>query len=77
MRFRNTHNDFIEETNHPFLWCLLFGFIYFAVKGVLTHALVSLALAIITLGVSWFVYPFFAKGIIEKNYLRNGWIPIR
>jgi hypothetical protein len=55
----------------------LFGFVYFAVKGVWTHAIASLTLAIVTAGVSWFFYPFFARGAVEKNYLRKGWIPVR
>jgi hypothetical protein len=30
-------------------------------------------IALFTLGLSWLVYPFFARGIVEKHYLRMGW----
>lgn len=76
MHFRNPANGYVETINHPFLWCLLFGFIYFAVKGVWTHAVAGLALAALTAGISWLVYPFLAARIIERHYLRMGWIPI-
>jgi hypothetical protein len=74
-RFRNLANGYEETTDRAGLWCLLFGFVYFAVKGVWTHAVAGLALAIVTAGASWFVYPFFAQQILEKHYLRNGWVP--
>ena len=38
MEFKNQANNFIEEFSAPGLWVFLFGFIYFAVKGVWTHA---------------------------------------
>ncbi len=75
MQFRNPTNGYVEEVRHPFLWCLLFGTIYFAVKGVWTHAAASLCLAVLSVGISWLIYPFFAKRIIERHYLRLGWIP--
>jgi hypothetical protein len=77
MKFRNPANGYEEEVGHAWLWCLLFGFIYFAIKGVWTHAAASLALAIITAGISWVIYPFFARVAVEKSYLRRGWIPVR
>ena len=76
MYFQNPANGYIERVNLPFLWTLLFGPIYFAVRGVWTHAVVSFFLAMLTAGLSWLVYPFFAKGILETNYLRKGWVPL-
>lgn len=77
MKFQNTNNDYIETISAPFLWCLLFGIFYFLAKGVWGHAIISLILAMCTAGISWLIYPFFAKGIIRKKYLQNGWIEIQ
>lgn len=76
MRFQNPSNDYEETARLPGLWCLLFGPLYFATRGIVSHAIASLLLAIVTAGVSWFIYPFFARQIVEKHYLRNGWIPV-
>jgi hypothetical protein len=76
MRFRSPSNGYEEEVGPAWLWCLLFGFIYFAVKGVWSHAVVSFVLAFITVGVSWLIYPFFARKIVETDYLRRGWVPV-
>ncbi len=76
MKFQNPSNGYVEEANLCWLWCLLFGFIYFAVKGIWTHAVVSFVLAGITHGFSWLIYPFFAKAIVEKSYLRKGWVKL-
>lgn len=76
MRFENPVNGYIEETNGAPLWCLLFGCIYFAVKGIWTHAFAALLLAIVTAGLSWLIYPFFATQIVRTHYLRRGWIEV-
>lgn len=73
MKFKNKSNGYTEEANLCWLWCLLFGSLYFAVRGVWTHMIVSFILAILTMGISWIFYPFFASEIIEKKYLRDGW----
>jgi hypothetical protein len=81
MRFKNPDNGYEESANHPWLWTLIFGFIYFAVKGIWTHAVISFVL-VTGLGVPtagggailvWIVYPFFANGIVRRHYLRRGW----
>lgn len=77
MKFKNPSNGYIEEVSSmAWLWVLLFGTIYFAVKGVWTHFLVSLIFALLTLGISWLVYPFFASGIMRKHYLKKGWFEV-
>jgi hypothetical protein len=73
IKFRNPVNGYIEETKLAWLWCLLFGSIYFAVKGIWTHAVAAFLFAWLTFGISWLVYPFFATKIIETSYLRKGW----
>lgn len=77
MKFKNPSNGYIEEVSSmSWLWVLLFGTIYFAVKGVWTHALVSFVFAVITAGVSWLIYPFFTSGIMRKHYLKKGRIEV-
>ena len=71
--FVNPANGHTERIDGAWLWVLLFGCIYFAFKGVWTHAVVSLAAAMLTGGLSWLVYPFFAGRILRTHYLRKGW----
>ena len=75
MKFQNPSNDYIEESAGAlsWLWCLLFGPIYFLVKGNFFHALISFILAICTFGVSHLIYPFFVYGVNRTYYLKRGW----
>jgi hypothetical protein len=77
-RFTNPSNSYTEEASGPFswLWCLLFGFFYFAVKGNWKHAIISLLLAVVTGGISWLIYPFFVYGINRRFYQNRGWIQV-
>jgi len=78
MKFKHPANGYVEEISElTWLWALLFGAIYFAVKGVWGHVFLGLVLALCTFGVSWLIYPFFAKSILEKRYRHNGWIEIQ
>jgi Flp pilus assembly protein TadB len=56
IRFRNPANGYEEDVTLAWLWCLLFGCLYFAIKGVWAHALISAVIALFTLGLSWLVY---------------------
>ncbi len=76
MKFTNPTNNYTEEVHLAFLWTLLFGALYFLVKGVWTHALISLILAIVTSGFSWLIYPFFARGVMRTHFLKKGWIEV-
>jgi len=58
----------------PFLGCLFFGGFYFLVKGSTKHFLMSWLIAIVTVGISWFIYPFFAPGIIRHMYEDKGFV---
>jgi len=73
MKFKNPLNDYTVSVEYPWLWCLLFGFLYFAKHGAWAHALISFVLACLTMGGSWLLYPFFAAGIVRDAYLRRGW----
>ena len=79
MMFRNPQNDTVIEPSSPlsWLWVFLLGFIYFAVKGIWTHAVVNLVLFACTAGLSQFVYPFFTYGIIRRHYLNKGWMIVK
>jgi hypothetical protein len=74
--FRNPANGYVEPIGTPWLWCLLFGCVYFAVRGVWTHAVGAALLAIVTGGISWLIYPLFARQIVETQYLRRGWLAV-
>jgi hypothetical protein len=76
VRFRNPMNGYVEEVGHAGFWCLIFGFFYLAYKGAWTAAAIGFGLAIITGGLSWFILPFFARGMVSKGYLQRGWIPV-
>ena len=73
LRFRNPKNGSTEEVSHPGLWTLLFGSFYFALRRVWPHALASFIAALLSFGLSWLVYPFFAHEIIRVHYLKSGW----
>ncbi|MBB1127249.1 hypothetical protein [Thiospirillum jenense] len=77
MKFRNPSNGYTEKVSSvAWLWVLLFGTIYFIIKGVWTHALVSFIFALLTAGISWLIYPFFASSIMRRHYLKKGWIEV-
>jgi hypothetical protein len=62
-----------RERRLRFPWCLLFGYFYFAAKEMWAHAIFAAILAVMTLGLSWFIYPFAASAIVREHYLRMGW----
>lgn len=79
--FKNKENGYTEcVSNLSFLWCFLFGIIYLAIKGLWTHVVAISIFGIITGGVgflvAWLIYPFFINQIINKKYLRDGWVLI-
>jgi len=76
LRFRNPANGYTETISSPGLWTFLFGCFYFGAKGIWVHAAASLVLAVMTAGISWLVYPFFASRFIRQHYLRSGWIEL-
>jgi len=77
--FQNPKNGYVEKayTSVSWLWLLLFGVFYFALKGIWGHAIISFVLAFLTGGISWLIYPFFTYRIVRKHFLRKGWIPVK
>lgn len=74
MTYMNPTNRYIETANYPWLWCLLFGPFYFASKGCWFHAVLACVLAPLTFGISILIYPCLAAGIVDRAYLRAGWV---
>jgi hypothetical protein len=76
-KYRNPHTGIVDSIGSPALGSLFFGCFYFLIRKMYYHAVISLVLAVITGGLSWFVFPFFAAGIVDQHYLKNGWIRIQ
>ena len=73
-KYKNPSNGYVETASSiAWLWVSLWAPIYFAVKGIWTHAILSLVLGIVTFGISNLVYVFLANSIIRKSYLKKGW----
>lgn len=71
--FINPTNGHEEKVRFAFLWALLFGPFYFGYKGAWFMAFLTLVLSLATGGLALLLMPFFAKGSVEKQYLRKGW----
>jgi hypothetical protein len=76
MRFTNPLNEHVVTVRAPWLWTLLFGPLYMAFHEAWGQALVSFVVACVTVGLSWVIYPFFARRIVRNAYLRKGWRPV-
>lgn len=73
LEVRNLKTGYARRSDYHWLWSLVFGPLYFAWYRVWLHAILAGALAILSLGASWLVYPFFARRILRRYYLRTGW----
>ena len=76
MKFMNPTNEYTEEVHNCFILSLIFGSLYFLNQRVWGVAVLSVICALFTGGLSWIVFPFFAKEIVRKTYLRNGWLEV-
>jgi hypothetical protein len=74
--FLNPANNYRETDGGQLgmLWCLLFGPLYFLVRGNGTWFLLSLILVFVTYGISLLLVPLFAREINRKHLLRKGYI---
>lgn len=75
-RFKNPRTGQTVDLERAWLWTLLFGVGYFAVRGIALHAILSLLLAVATSGVSWLIYPFFARRIVRNHLIEHGWLAL-
>ena len=51
------------------LWCLLFGAVYYAAKGMWGAAILSF----LTFNGLFFIFPVINKGMVRKHYESLGW----
>jgi hypothetical protein len=73
MQFAHPLNRYVVKVRVPWLWTLVFGPLYLAFHEAWGQALISFVVACATVGLSWVVYPFFARRIVRNAYLRKGW----
>lgn len=82
--FENPSNGHRESADLAWLFAFLFGFFYFAVKGLWTHVVIQLAAIVLLLAafgppgtmfvlLMWLAYAFAAPSILRSAYLRRGW----
>ena len=78
MQFKNPSNNYIEKVSSSFswLWCCLFGPIYWIYKGIWRHAIIHLILVVITAGGVSLIYPFFTYKIIRNHFNKIGWVKV-
>lgn len=74
--FAKTDGSYWKLGQLGWLWCLLFGGFYFAYHRVWVHFFISWLAAICTFGISWLIYPIFARGLVRKRLLREGFLPV-
>lgn len=74
IRLKHPQSGYVEKirAGRTVLMSLLFGPLYFAMRGVWGHALVGLCLSWMIL--PWLVYAFLAPSIIRRHYQRQGWV---
>jgi len=81
-KFKNPSNGYVATGTTPFsfLLCLMFGPLYFLMKGNFKHFLISAILAIMTAKlfcISWLLYPFAVYEINREQYLSRGWAAVK
>ena len=75
-RYKHPLNGYTEEISSvAWLWVLLFGPIYWAIKGVWSHVVIHAIFGFFTFGFAHLIYPFFASSILRTHYLKKGWKP--
>lgn len=75
-KFQDPKSKNTTDISNAGVYTFFFGPLYFALKGVWTHAIVSLGVALLTMGFSWLIYPFLSRGIMRKHYASAGWVPL-
>jgi len=72
MQFSHPLNQRPVTVKAPRLWTFLFGPLYLAYQRLGAGA-ISTVVAVVSVGLSWLVYPFFSPGIVRAAYLQKGW----
>lgn len=78
MTFRNPVNGYTREHDHPWLFCLLLGPIYFAALGIWKHAIFYVLAALTCVGwpIALVLYTILADRVVRDHYLSRGWIEV-
>lgn len=75
--FRHPTTNATRVAPIGFSWTMLFfGSFVPALRSDWKHAVISLAAAIVTGGLSWFAYPFFYNGMYTKDLVNNGFVVV-
>jgi hypothetical protein len=77
-QFKTPQNGYVERGTTPFsfILCLLFGPLYFLMKGNFKHFLLSAILVLPSCGFSWLVYPFGVYEVNRAHYMKRGWLAV-
>jgi hypothetical protein len=68
-------NGATVEVWEGFSWpCLFFGSLWYISKGMWGLGVISLVLAVCTLGISWLIFPFFANEHHAQSLLKQGYL---
>lgn len=74
MRFENPANGYVETCTAPFLWALIFGPLYFVLKGVWRHVVLYFVVNSILLSVAGVLAfgSFYAANFAAQSYNTTG-----
>ena len=65
-----------EQTWTGFSWpCFFLGVFWFLHKRLYGWSAITFLAAIITGGIAWLFFPFFANGVHRTSLLKAGWLP--
>ena len=74
---KNVHTGLVKEVKVGFSWtAFFFGMLVPLIRGDMKNALRMLLLGIITLGISWLVFPFVYNKMYIKTLIEKGYKPI-
>lgn len=77
MTFKNETTGHVVTASSPALWAFLFGFFYFMVHGVWSHAVIYFLIVLATGGLAapflWVGYAIAANNIIASHYTSKGY----
>ncbi|MBT6432203.1 MAG: hypothetical protein HOK97_16495 [Deltaproteobacteria bacterium] len=73
--FKDPETGLLHSIDKAWLWTLLFGPFYFAVKRAWLHAVIFFVFSIFIPGFLNLVYAFTAQRFLRDLYNKKGWIP--
>ncbi len=74
--FKNTETGRLLDLSTAPKEVLIKGPVYFAIHKLWKHAILGAILSVLTIGVSWLVYPVYVKKIMRAHLLAAGWVPV-